>query len=343
MSHVTTKLISMGHQRANNTRLIFSAGVASLIAMLFVNQAHADDLPLSNKLLLTGGVSQVEGAAGGGLTPWAVIGGYGTNNEIGGSVHYTYVKTGDYKLDTYGFTVGLFDRVEFSVAEQSFDLGKLRNKVTAGLGADVFGRNQLTQTIVGVKVRVAGEAVLDADTWMPQIAVGLQYKDNDEGDFIKGKPNQIVVGAKSDHGTDIYVAATKLFLDKNLLLNGTLRFTKANQFGLLGFGGDKNNSYEPMLEVSAAYLLRKDLAIGAEYRMKPDNLRSPANNLLFGGANVVDLKEDDAFDVFIAYAPTKHISVTAAYVNLGNIATVKAVGADYGNQDGVYLSAQFGF
>ena len=29
---------------------------------------------LSGKLLLTGGVSQVEGAAGGGLTPWAVIG-----------------------------------------------------------------------------------------------------------------------------------------------------------------------------------------------------------------------------------------------------------------------------
>ena len=341
MSHVTTKLISMGHLRANYTRLIFSAGFASLIAMLIVNQAHADDLPLSNKLLLTGGVSQVEGAAGGGLTPWAVIGGYGTNNEVGGSVHYTYVKTDDYKLDTYGFTVGLFDRVEFSVAEQSFDLGKLRNKVTAGLGADVFGRNHLRQTIVGLKVRVAGEAVLDADTWMPQIAVGLQYKDNDETDFIKGA----VIGAKSDHGTDVYVSATKLLLAQNLLLNGTVRLTKANQFGLLGFGGDKNDSYKPMLELSAAYLLRKDLAIGAEYRMKPDNLRSPANNLLFGGANVVDLKEDDAFDVFIAYAPTKNISITAAYVNLGNIATItpKALGADYGNQDGVYLSAQFGF
>ena len=98
-----------------------------------------------------------------------------------------------------------------------------------------------------------------------------------------------------------------------------------------------------MLEVSAAYLLRKDLAIGAEYRMKPDNLRSPANDLLFGGANIVDLKEDDAFDIFVAYAPTKNISITAAYVNLGNIATVKAVGADFGNQEGVYLSAQIGF
>lgn len=297
------------------------------------------EMPMSNKLLLTGGVSQVEGAAGGGLTPWAFIGGYGTNNEVGGNIHYTYAKSSDYKLDTYGFTLGLFDRVEFSVAQQDFDVSNLRKKVSAGLGADAIGRDTLNQIIVGVKVRVLGEAVLDTDTWIPQVAVGVQYKENQDNEFIKSA----VVGATSDHGTDVYVAATKLLLDKNLLLNGTLRFTKANQFGLLGFGGDKNDSYQPMLELSAAYLLRKDLAIGAEYRMKPNNLRSPANAALFGGANVVNLQEDDAFDVFVAYAPTKNISLTAAYVYLGNIATVKAVNADYGKQDAVYLSAQIGF
>ena len=315
--------------------------IAALVAasLLVTTKTALADLPTSNKLLLTGGVSQVEGAAGGGLTPWAVIGGYGTNNEVGGNVHYTFVKSSDYKLDTYGFTLGLFDRVEFSVAQQSFDVGNLRDKVSAGLGADVIGRDTLDQTIVGLKVRVFGEAVLDADTWKPQVAVGLQYKENQDKDFIKS----VVVGAKSDHGTDLYVAATKLLLDKNLLLNGTLRFTKANQFGLLGFGGDKHDSYQPMLEVSAAYLLRKDLAVGAEYRMKPNNLRSPANAALFGGANVVDLKEDDAFDLFVAYAPTKNIALTAAYVYLGNIATVNAVGADYGKQNAVYVSAQVGF
>lgn len=314
-----------------STFLAACFSVASTIALA--------DMPMSNKLLLTGGVSQVEGAAGGGLTPWALIGGYGTNNEVGGNVHYTYAKSSDYRLDSYGFTVGLFDRVEFSVAQQDFDVSNLRKKVRTGLGADAIGRDTLNQIIVGVKVRVLGEAVLDADTWMPQVAVGVQYKENQDKEFIKSA----VVGATSDHGTDVYIAATKLLLDKNLLLNGTLRFTKANQFGLLGFGGDKNDSYEPMLEVSAAYLLRKDLAIGAEYRMKPNNLRSPANAALFGGANVVNLQEDDAFDVFVAYAPTKNISLTAAYVYLGNIATVKAVNADYGKQDAVYLSAQFGF
>ena len=318
--------------------------IATLVAgcLSFTANIALADLPTSNKLLLTGGVSQIEGAAGGGLTPWAVIGGYGTNNEVGGNIHYTYAKTSDYKLDSYGFTLGLFDRVEFSVAQQDFDVSNLRGKVRNGLGADAIGRDYLNMIVVGAKVRVFGEAVLDADTWLPQVAVGVQYKENQDKEFIKSA----VVGAKSDHGTDVYIAATKLLLDKNLLLNGTVRFTKANQFGLLGFGGDKNDSYEPMLEVSAAYLLRKDLAIGAEYRMKPSNLRSPLNPALApltGSDNSINLREDDAFDIFVAYAPTKNISLTAAYVYLGNIATVNAVNADYGHQDAVYLSAQFGF
>lgn len=323
--------------RQHKNKFTISAIVGACLS-LGANAAYAE-MPYSNKLLLTGGVSQVEGAAGGGLTPWAVIGGYGTNNEIGGNVHYTYAKTNDFKLDSYGVTIGIYDRVELSVAQQKFNVSDLRNKVSAGLGADAIGRNEIEQTIIGAKVRLFGEAVLDADTWMPQIAVGVQYKKNHDGDFIKG----VVVGAKQDHGTDFYVAATKLLLDKNILLNGTVRLTKANQFGLLGFGGAKNDNYRPELELSAAYLLSKNIAIGAEYRMKPNNLESPANAALFGGANVINLKEDDAFDLFVAYAPTKNISLTAAYVNLGNIATVKAVGADYGRQDSIYLSAQFGF
>lgn len=316
--------------RQHKNKFTVSAIVAACLS-LGTNVAFAE-MSYSNKLLLTGGVSQVEGAAGGGLTPWAVIGGYGTNNEIGGNVHYTYAKTNDFKLDSYGVTIGIYNRVELSVAQQKFDVSDLRNKVSTGLGADAIGRNKIEQTIIGAKVRVLGEAVLDADTWMPQVSVGLQYKKNHDGDFVTGG----VIGAKKDHGTDFYVAATKLLLDKNILLNGTLRLTKANQFGLLGFGGAKNDNYRPELELSAAYLLSKNIAIGAEYRMKPNNLENTV-----GGA--VNLKEDDAFDIFIAYAPTKNISLTAAYVNLGNIATVKAVGADYGRQGSIYLSAQVGF
>ena len=50
----------------------------------------------SGRLLATSGVSQVEGAAGGGLAPWAVITGYDTRDQVGGNVHATYVGLGDF-------------------------------------------------------------------------------------------------------------------------------------------------------------------------------------------------------------------------------------------------------
>jgi hypothetical protein len=48
------------------------------------------------KLLATGGVSQLEGAGGGGLAPWALITGYGTDAGIGGNAHYTAVYVDDW-------------------------------------------------------------------------------------------------------------------------------------------------------------------------------------------------------------------------------------------------------
>jgi len=147
----------------------------------------------SDKLLLTGGVTQIEGAAGGGLTPWAVIGGYGTRDEIGGNAFYTRVNVGDYHLDDTGVLIGIHDRVELSYAHQRFDT----EDVGAALG---LGRGfAFSQDVFGVKVRVAGEAVLDADSALPQISVGLQYKKNDQSDILA------LIGAKSDHGTDFYV------------------------------------------------------------------------------------------------------------------------------------------
>lgn len=262
------------------------------------------------KLLLTGGVTQIEGAAGGGLTPWAIIGGYGTGDQIGGNAFYTRVDVDDYSLDSYGALIGFHDRVELSIARQRFDTELVG--AALGLGAGF----SIDQDIVGVKVRLFGDAVLEQDSWLPQVAVGLQYKRNDEGDLLAA------IGAADDSGTDFYVSATKLYLSHSLLLNATLRMTKANQFGILGFGGDRRDSYRPQFEGSAAFLLSRNLALGAEYRTKPDNLSIAT--------------EDDAFDVFLAWAPFKHLSLTLAYVDLGNI-----VIAD--DQRGWYASLQVGF
>jgi Protein of unknown function (DUF3034) len=263
----------------------------------------------SSKLLLTSGVTNIEGSAGGGLTPWAIIGGNGTKEQIGGTVFYTNVRANDYTLNSGGALVGLFDRVELSFAQQKFDTREVGGALGLGNGY------KFTQKIYGVKARVAGDAVLEQDSWLPQIAIGLQHKQNNRGDLLRA------LGVKRDKGTDVYVSATKLFLSTSVLVNGTLRFTKANQTGILGFGTNSKDKYKPYAEGSIAYLLRKDLAIGAEFRQKPDSLA---------------FKEDNWYDVFIAYAPTKNISLTLAYVDLGNI-VIKD------KQKAPYFSVQVGF
>ena len=188
--------------------------------------------------------------------------------------------------------------------------------------------------VLGVKLRVAGDAVLDADTWMPQIAVGLEHK--------RVRPGSLqsvfdFVGADTQ-STDFYISATKLVLDKGLLLNATLRSTRANQNGLLGFGagapGRNSRSLQP--EFSVAWLLRRDLAIGAEVRFKPDNLQATGRAAGLGSA----LREDAWKDIFIAWAPTKNLSLTLAWADLGRVVPGITNGR---RQSGAYLSAQVAF
>ncbi|HEX5129404.1 MAG TPA: DUF3034 family protein, partial [Usitatibacter sp.] len=76
-------------------------GLAAALACLAFG-AQAGD-----RLLATGGAQMIEGAAGSGLVPWAVIAGYGTNRQVGGSAFYTRVETDDFELDTGGIAVGL--------------------------------------------------------------------------------------------------------------------------------------------------------------------------------------------------------------------------------------------
>ncbi len=277
--------------------------------------AQSQAAPDMGKLLATGGVIQVEGAGGGGIVPWALITGYGTRDSWGANAHYTYISTQDYRLDTYGVAIGLADRVELSVASQSFK----------GSLAPLDNLN-LKQDILGIKVKLAGDAVYEQDSWLPQIAVGAMFKDNKgvKGLGALGVTSVIQLGAKDDSGYDYYVAATKLLLEQSLLLNLTVRATKANQMGLLGFGGDQGDSRKLMPEVSAAYLVNRHLAVGAEYRRKPHNLG-------------VD-PEKAYVDVFVAWFPTKNVSVTAAYANLGKITVFNPQ-----TQRGLYLSVQTGF
>ncbi len=270
-------------------------GIAFTLLSLLTGAANAQTIETGGKLRLTRGVSTIEGQAGGGLTPWAVIAGNETDRGIGASAHATSVWVSDFSLLSYGVSVGFHDRLELSYTRQEFD--------TRDAGAALGLGNGLTfgQDIFGAKVRIAGDAVYDQDRWLPQIALGANWKQNDQGPVVTA------VGAGDDEDWEAYTSATKLFLDQSLLLSGTLRWTNANQTGLLGFGSGSSDERDLQFEGSAGLMLSRSVVVGGEFRSKPDNLAF---------AN-----EDDWLDLFAAWAITPNFTLTGAYVDLGSIAT----------------------
>jgi hypothetical protein len=261
------------------------------------------------RLLGTWGVSQIEGAGGGGLTPWALVAGSGSRDQVGATAYATaWRSSGGYTLRATGAAVGLYDTLELSAARWRFGL------------SDTVPGESIDMDVFGAKWRVWGDAVHDQDRWWPQVAIGAQHKRNHDMTV------PTALGARHGSDTDLYLSAAKVWLGgalgRNLLGNLTLRATRANQFGLLGFGGDQGDTRRVKAEGSVAVLLRDDLAVGVEGRNKPDNLSV--------------FREQSASDVFVAWFPSRHLSVTLGWVNLGNVANKPS-------QDGWYVSLQGAF
>lgn len=272
-------------------------GVAASLLLLAPAEAAG------GRLLATGGATSIEGAAGGGLVPWAVISGYTEDDQFGGTVTLSRAQVDDYRLDVTAAAFSYGNRFEFSVAQQMFTL--------ENLGAE------LRQQVVGAKYKVAGDLIYGN---IPQISVGGMYKRITRYDLPQA------VGSERDSDWEAYVAVSRAWLagpfDRTWLANATIRSTRANQTGLLGYGGDLNDSHELQLEAALGMFLHRSLAVGVEYRQKPDNLSFA--------------REQDWMSAFVAWFPSKHVALVGAYVDLGEIAGAR-------NQTGYYLSLQASF
>jgi hypothetical protein len=260
-----------------------------------------------DRLEWTGATTEIEGSAGGGLVPWALIGGLETNDQVGATAFATYNATPDFSLRTAGISLDVHDRWEVSFVQQRLDAASTPRAAVLG------------QDILGLKLRILGDAVFSPDRVLPQIAVGAQFKYTLNFDGIPK-----AVGAARADDVDLYLTATKLYFaaiaDRDVLVDLTVRRTRANQFGLLGFGADRHG-YRLVPEASIAIFLTQSLLLGAEYRAKPDNLSG--------------FREDSAQDLFLAWAPWKNLELTAGVSDLGRI-------AGKSDQRGLYLSVWVG-
>ncbi len=314
--------------------------------LMWGHQASADIIN-SGKVLATGGVITVDGAGGGGITPWATISGYGTRDGINGGLHYTWVYLPDYTLNSYGFTAGFYDRLELSYAQSILPTGSTFD--TVGLVADAAGldlgidpfNTTIKMDIIGAKLRLFGDAVYTSDSWIPQVAIGGLYKENKNDQLLN------TLQAAKSKDWEAYAVATKIFFPISTLVSVTGRYTNANQTGLTGFGGPDGDDKEVRFEVSVAHLLAKNTAFGFEYQQHGDNLGgrsvsvggtdlSLATGALGGlgvgtGDTLTQLPEDDWYDMFFAYFPNKNLSLVFAYAMLGNITLTP-------EQHGFYIS-----
>ena len=255
--------------------------VRALVAALALCRAAASQA--GSRLLATGGANSIEGQAGGGITPWAVISGYGDLGEWGGALGLSRVSVDDFQLDTQSASLGFDNRLEFSVSRQDLEVEPL------GLA--------IRQDVFGAKVRLAGDFIYGS---APQLTAGLQYKRNRD----MAVPQAL--GAARDSGTDLYLAVGKLWLNgalgRNVFANGSLRWTAAHQTGLLGFAEQR----ELVAELSAGLFIDRHWVIGAEYRQKPNGLQAVA--------------EDDWADIFLGWFPNTRVAAVLAWTELGDIA-----------------------
>lgn len=257
-------------------------------------------------------VTEIDGQAGGGLVPWALL-------ADRPSVAVTSLNTQNLGVNSVAVNGGIANRVELSYARTS------ANIIGTALGN---ASNLANVDNYGVKVKLNDMGTL------PQFAVGVVNKQA-SGTLLDGTVVPALNNTKS--GTDVYVAATKVvnIVGTNVLLNGVIRASKANQLGVLGFGGGNaagaktGYSYKP--EVSAEIFAAENVIIGAEYRAEPSN-----------GVTATDgvLHQNSAYDLNVVYVANKNLALTAAYVNLGQVAPALA-GSN--RQAGMYLQAQVTF
>lgn len=287
-------------------KMAFQPPVLCILTLLAVcNSANAQNNSAwqrDGRILGTGGVTSISGAAGGGLIPWATLGTYADSGQMGGSAFYSRVDVNDYELSVRGGAITVSNRIEFSLARQDFTVKAV----------DVNVRQDKSN----IKIRLFGDVIFDQ---APQVSLGIEHG------RLHNKALARSVGARHTAGTDYTISMAKAWLSgigsRTTLLNVNMRYGQANQFGILGYGGDDTGG-KWTAEIAAAVFITRHLVAGAEFRQKPDNLSA--------------LREDDARDLFLAWLPNKRLSLTAAWVDLGEIAGAPG-------QNGAYVSAQLNF
>ena len=79
-----------------SSRVLHSIGRASITCLLMVSSASFASS--NSRIVASGGSATIEGSAGGGFVPWAVLSGYADEGQNGATLGLNYVATKDFSL-----------------------------------------------------------------------------------------------------------------------------------------------------------------------------------------------------------------------------------------------------
>jgi hypothetical protein len=278
-----------------------------------------------------------EGVAGGGLVPFALLSGTKpwpfqsdpkpiTKPHLG--MWWITLPSADLNWISTGFNFTVFDRIEFGFANNYINIDEpfVAKQVGLDLDTDMFD--------ISTKIQLIKES-----TYIPSVSVGMIYKHTnfDTPESFKKMGGKLY---SNNSGFDFYAVATKLVfiplplffplpnppmenmdcLPVPLLLNFGVKSTKSAQFGVTGFGNDRD----------AVFFGSAELVIAPDIFLDWDFLKGSL--IYFGGeyvegydtgSNVIDgindkLKTDRMWDLNLIFDTGKNLSVILAYLNTGD-------------------------
>lgn len=210
------------------------------------------------------------------------------------------------------FTETLWDRLELGYGFNALSLGDLpgaiKNATTVQISDNFVYLHNFNARLSMLKEGEFGE------TWLPAITGGIHYKYNESVNNIDKELGGALtsIGIEKKDGIDFTLYASKMltFFPRPVLLNIGARNTQAAHIGLLGFTGDREFVFEGNLVV----FLTDRLALGAEYRQKPNSYKQIPG--LIG-------EENDWWSLVFGYVANNNLTISGGYFNLGQVLNKK--------------------
>ena len=213
-------------------------------------------------------------------------------------------------------TETLGDRLELGYGWNYLDLGDLRGHINSAVGVNI-GDNRVKMHNVNARLALLKEGQFDLP-WLPAVTFGTHFKINEDIDGIDDDLFGALSasGIASDYGFDFTLYASKMItsLPRPVLLNVGVRNSDAAHLGFLGF----TRKRKFLAEGNVVVFLTDRLALGAEYRMKPNEYK-----------RIGDLvqPEDDWWTIVFAYVFNSHLTISGGYGHFGRVLQHNANGS----------------